>query len=122
MGEFKDIKELLKYCFLMQEYRQTQNKKKAVVDQQNMNIEVDLYLPFSIENNVDLRKTCRLVENQLYIEISTTDSDTASKKKLVIESLTKYIDLVDKINGEPTIIVYYFFLRTYLHQWQIRSI
>ena len=118
MYEFNDNKELLKYCFLMQDYRNTQ-KKNRERDQQNMsdelqfsinlNVHGDFYSPFSIESNVVLKKTCPLVENQECLDIGL--SEFASSNSLDISSLDKHIQLLDTIYGERTIYVYYFILK-----------
>ena len=112
IDEFKDNKEFIKYCFLMQNYRhmhkrditesnldleQQKTSKEVSID---LNRQDDLYSPFSIESNVVLKKTCRLVENQEYLDIRFSEFDTPNS----LDISSKHIQLLDTINGKRTIL------------------
>ena len=107
MDEFKNNRELLKYCFLMQEYRSTQKKNRELdlqdisdSPQASVNIKMlgDLKMAFSIENNVSLWETCRLVENPAYLEIRLSNNFSPNSQN--INSFKKYTGLIKKIDGE----------------------
>ena len=100
IDEFKENRKLLKYCFLMQEYRQTpQTKESTNINEERLfKFRTDC-LAFSIEKKITLGYNCRLVDNQSYKEL---DLGQFMEKVncLVKSSLDSYKVLLLKIKGE----------------------
>ena len=89
MEDFKNNREFLKYCFLMQDYRHTQKKCFPEVFVDNS--------VFSIKNNVELMSSCRLIENQSYLDIYSSDFIPTNSQ--VISSVEKYKGLLEQITS-----------------------
>ena len=125
MEEFDNNKELLKYCFLMKEYRHTltlENKGSDICEEHNFRqyrqrhrsnvqqqdiIEERQFrqkyrmstqsLVFSIEKNVE--QNCPLVDNQYYIDINLSQLTKVSPVSLK-SSFDNYEKLLTLIAGE----------------------
>ena len=122
-NEYKENKELLKYCFLMQAYRQTMKKKEEKKKKEEGNLQEDIdgqyicdkrqlseyrhttdCLFFSIENNVKIVENCRIVDNQFYEEIDLSQfmekDNNLSVFPKKIKHYTDYMNLLTKIDSE----------------------